>query len=77
VKIEIAYFCEAGIGDVWFTDTIPARSRKSYNMSDRLPYGRASTRVTSLSSGRKIMVERSMYWYGRGAGTNTIGAFSD
>jgi hypothetical protein len=33
--------------------------------------------VRSLTSDKKIMVERSMYWNGRGAGTNTIGGYSD
>jgi hypothetical protein len=46
-------------------------------MADRIQYGKAATRVTSLTPGRKIVVERSIYWNGRGAGTNTIGAFSD
>ncbi len=77
VKIEIAYFTESGQGDIWFTDTLRPNSRKSYNMMDRIQYGKAATRVTSLTTGRKIVVERSMYWNGRGAGSNTIGAFSD
>ncbi len=77
VNIEVAYYCEAGLGDVWFTDTIPARSRKSYNMQDRLQYGKAAIMVRSRNPGRMIMVERSMYSYGREGGTNTIGAFSD
>ena len=29
--------------------------------------------VTSKTYGKKIMVERSMYWNNRGAGTDTIG----
>ena len=45
-------------------------------MQDRYE-GKASIMVRSLSSGEKIMVERSMYWNGRGAGTNTIGGYSD
>jgi len=77
VTIQIAYLSEQGMGDVWFNDTIPARSRKSYNMYDRTQYGRASTMVTSLNAGRNIMVERSMYFYGRVGGSNTIGAWSD
>jgi Family of unknown function (DUF5719) len=77
VKIEIAYFTDSGQGDVWFTDTLRAHSRKSYNMMDWIQYSKAATMVTSLTAGRKIVVERSMYWNGRGAGSNTIGAFSD
>jgi hypothetical protein len=78
VRIEIAYFGDGGTNDVWFTDTIAAHSRKSYNMADRYSeYGSGSTRVTSLNSGRGIIVERSMYYWGRTGGTNTIGAWSD
>jgi hypothetical protein len=33
--------------------------------------------VTSKTSGKKIMVERSMYWNNRGAGTDTIGGYGD
>jgi hypothetical protein len=33
--------------------------------------------VTSKTSGKKIMVERSMYWNSRGAGTDTIGGYGD
>jgi hypothetical protein len=28
-------------------------------------------------SGKKIMVERAMYWNNRSAGTDTIGGYSD
>jgi hypothetical protein len=38
--------------------------------------GRASIVVT-CTSGQKITAERSMYWNNRGAGTNTIGGWSD
>jgi hypothetical protein len=33
--------------------------------------------VTSKTPGEKIMVERAMYWNNRGAGTDTIGGYSD
>jgi hypothetical protein len=33
--------------------------------------------VTSLTAGKKIIAERSMYWNSRGAGTDTIGGYSD
>ncbi|MHB8895856.1 MAG: hypothetical protein ACYC99_11880 [Candidatus Geothermincolia bacterium] len=77
VTIQIAYLGEQGWDDVWFTDTIAARSRKSFNMFDHMQYGRAAIMVTSMNMGRNIMVERSMYFYGRMGGTNTIGAWSD
>jgi hypothetical protein len=39
--------------------------------------GRASIMVKSKTPGKKIMVERSMYWNNRGAGTDTIGGYGD
>jgi hypothetical protein len=33
--------------------------------------------VQSLDGARPIIVERAMYWNSRGAGTDTIGGFSD
>jgi hypothetical protein len=33
--------------------------------------------VTSKTAGKPIMVERAMYWNNRGAGTDTIGGYSD
>jgi hypothetical protein len=66
-----------GAGNVVFQDTIPANSRKTYNMADRGIGGRAAVMVTSKTSGKKIMVERAMYWNARGAGTATIGGYGD
>ncbi|HEY5527321.1 MAG TPA: IPT/TIG domain-containing protein [Candidatus Anoxymicrobiaceae bacterium] len=77
VIVRVYYLTNTGTGNVTFTDTIPASSRKSYNMGDKLPQGRASVLVTSLTTGRLIMVERAMYWNNRGAGTDTIGGYSD
>ena len=34
-------------------------------------------RVKSKTAGKSIMVERAMYWNNRGAGTDTIGGYSD
>jgi len=62
---------------ITFTDEIPKGSRKTYNMSDKVPSGRASVMVKSLDGARPIMVERSMYWNNRGAGTNTVGVYSN
>jgi len=39
--------------------------------------GRAAIMVKSKTSGRGIIVERSMYWNNRGAGKDTVGGFSD
>jgi len=46
-------------------------------MADRLPSGRASILVRCTTPGKKVLVERSMYWNNRGAGTNTVGGYSD
>jgi len=55
---------------------VAKNSRKTYNMEDKIS-GRASILVTGTTPGKKIMVERAMYWGSRGAGTDTIGGFSD
>ena len=67
------------------TVTIPACSRRTFAMSPELyPAGaleqftsNASTLVECKTPGEKIIVERAMYWNSRGAGTDTIGGFSD
>ena len=77
VTVEISYFTPTGRGNVTFTEIVPPNSRRTYNMADRLPDSRAAIRVTSKSAGKPIIVERAMYWNNRGAGTDTIGGFSD
>jgi IPT/TIG domain len=77
VVVEITYMTPDGRGNVVFEDTIPANSRQTYNMADKGIGGRASIMVTSKTTGKKIMCERAMYWNQRGAGTDTIGGFSD
>jgi len=62
---------------VTLTDTIPAQSRKTYGMGDAGIDGRAAVKVRCLTAGRKVMAERAMYWNNRGAGTDTIGGYSD
>ncbi|HEY5531917.1 MAG TPA: hypothetical protein VIK22_07955 [Candidatus Anoxymicrobiaceae bacterium] len=47
------------------------------NMADKIPNGRAAVLVRCKTSGKSIMVERAMYWNNRGAGTDTIGGYSD
>lgn len=76
VSIEVSYL-KAGGGTVTFTDTVPKSSRKTYNMVDKGIDGRSAVLVTSKTTGKKIMVERAMYWNTRGAGTDTIGGYSD
>ncbi|MBN1288689.1 MAG: hypothetical protein JXA49_03525 [Actinobacteria bacterium] len=46
-------------------------------MADNGIKGRAAVLVESKSEGKPIMVERSMYWNSRGAGTDTIGGYVD
>jgi len=77
VEVEISYLTSNGQGNVVFQDTVPANARKTFNMADKGINGRAAVMVTSKTSGQKIMVERAMYWNNRGAGTDTIGGYSD
>jgi len=77
VTVRITYLPQGGGKSVTFTDEIAPNSRSTYNMGDKIPSGRASIMVQSLDGARPIMVERSMYWNNRGAGTDTIGGFSD
>jgi hypothetical protein len=73
VQIMVEYLYNDGTGANYFVSTVPANSRATYNMANNLVSGKASIAVTSLTPGKKILVERSMYWNNRGAGTDTIG----
>lgn len=77
VEVQVSYLTSDGTGNVAFTDTVKANTRKTYKMNDRLPNARAAILVNSLTAGKTVNVERSMYWNSRGAGTDTIGGFSD
>jgi YVTN family beta-propeller protein len=77
VTVQVTYMTPTGTGNVVFTDTVKANSRKTYNMTDKGISGRAAIMVTSKTAGKPIIVERAMYWNNRGAGTDTIGGFSD
>lgn len=77
VEVEIQYMTPTGEGNVGFTDTVPSNSRRTYNMAEKVISGRAAVMVRSLDAGMPIMVERAMYWNTRGAGTDTIGGYSD
>ena len=70
-----------GEGNVTSNDTVEASSRKTYAMDGSNGYptmsGRAAILVESLDPEKKIMYERSMYWNSRGAGTDTVGGYSD
>ena len=77
VKVLVEYLPAGGGGVKQETVTMPARSRRTFNMADSGLNGRASVRVMSLDPARPIVVERSMYWNSRAAGTCTIGCYSD
>jgi len=77
VTVEVSYLTPDGAENRSFTDTIPGNSRRSYNMANVIPSRRASVVVNCKTSGKKIIVERAMYWNSRSAGTDTIGGYSD
>lgn len=89
VSVEISYFAlDASAPDVKFTATIPGDSRQSFNLADKVgrpvyPNGKYGIKVTSLTPGAKIMVERATYAWTEGGGTfrtsgsATIGACED
>lgn len=77
VVVEVSYLTPTGKGNVKFQEVIPARSRRTFVMAEKIPEGRAAIVVKSLSAGKNIIVERAMYWNNRGVGTNTVGAYRD
>jgi hypothetical protein len=78
VTVEITCMTPTGAGYVTKNETIAANSRSTFELGRHSGLtGRASTMVTSKTSGKNIMVERAMYWNNRGAGTDTIGGYSD
>lgn len=77
VRVKVTYMKPDGKDNVTFEETVPAMSRITFNMRDKVPDGRASTYVQVLTRGGKVMAERSMYSEGRAAGTCTIGGASD
>ena len=77
VEVEVIYLAQDGKGIATVTQKIAAKSRFTFNMNDTVPGGRASIMVDSLTPGKNITVERSMYWNNRGAGTSTIGCYTD
>ncbi len=77
VKVRVTYVAYKSSNNRSFEATIGAQSRRTFNMADTMPPGNYGIIVESLSPGKKIMVERAMYWISRGAGADTIGAFGD
>ncbi|MBU1670577.1 MAG: IPT/TIG domain-containing protein [Actinobacteria bacterium] len=77
VKVEVTYMTDDGSGNRVTDATVPANSRVTFNMASLVDNSRAAVRVVSKTAGKPIIVERSMYWNNRGAGTDTIGSFAD
>lgn len=80
VQVKVSYLTIGGTDNKVFTAVVPANSRMTFNMADKYPAAAgvsASTIVESLTAGKKVIVERSMYVNGRWGGTDTIGAYSD
>jgi hypothetical protein len=79
VDVRITYMDNGG-NVTHFLDTIPATTRRTYSMADKLATPNtlmAATMVESLTPGAPVMVENSLYTNSRFLGTNTIGGFSD
>jgi hypothetical protein len=76
VTVNVTYMAQDGSVKT-VTAAIPANSRKTFNMADAGVSGMHAIQVSSATAGKKVMVERSMYWNNRGAGTDTIGGFAD
>jgi len=77
VNVRVTYVSGDGTNNKQFDTTIPALSRKTFNMADTISNANYGIIVECLSSGKKIMVERAIYFIGRGCGTDTIGGYSD
>jgi hypothetical protein len=77
VVVTVTYMTPSGKGNVSFDQNIPATSRVTLNLKDKVPGGRAATYIQVKTAGAKVMAERAMYWNGRAAGTATIGGSSD
>ena len=77
VTVLIGYLTPNGVGNTVVQDIVPKNSRKTYSMVDKVQNSRAAISVECQTAGQKIMVERAMYWNNRGAGTGTIGGYSD
>jgi len=77
VSVAVSYLPAGGGATRTVLATVAPDSRMTFAMKDTVSDGRASIVVASRTAGRKIIVERSMYWNGRGAGTCSIGGYSD
>lgn len=78
VEVTVFYLTSDGKGDIGRDETIPANSRRTFNMAEHSQLsGRASIIVAVKPGARPVMVERAMYWNARAAGAGTIGGSGD
>jgi photosystem II stability/assembly factor-like uncharacterized protein len=73
VDIEVTYLTADGAANRTLTDTVPANSRRTYDMADKINDAYAGVVVTSKTAGKGVIAEGSIYWDGRSAGTCTVG----
>ncbi len=77
VPVDVKYFSPEGKVLDSFTVTVPAGSRRTLDMSEKVPRGRAAVYLRCRDLRDAVMAERAMYWHHRGAGTVTTGGFED
>ena len=77
VNIRVSYYTHDATGNVSFEETVKSGARTTFKMSQNIKDGRSSIMVQSLETGKPIIVERSMYFNNRGAGTDTIGGYAN
>jgi hypothetical protein len=76
VDVRVTYMTPTGKDNVTINKSVPALSRVTFNMADKLKSGKAAVLVECVNNGNGVLAERSMYWNNRGAGTCTIGGAS-
>ncbi len=74
IPVDVTYLPENGDDPVSRKATIPANSRRTFNMADEIADGRAAILVSVDGGVGDVIAERSMYWDKRGAGTDTVGS---
>ena len=79
--VQVTYLTYNGVNNQTDQATVKAGTRHTFVMSDKVSNGRAAILVTPAGSipgeGAPLIVERSMYWNNRGAGTDTVGGYED
>ncbi|MHB8897035.1 MAG: lipocalin family protein, partial [Candidatus Geothermincolia bacterium] len=74
MTVNVTYLPENGGDPVGVKASIPANSRRTFNMADEVKDGRASILVSVDGGVGNVIAERSMYWNARGAGTDSVGS---